>query len=151
MQRPQGPPGQANLVKSVVIESIESNQILVRDQHGSLLDLPNHIARVRPPLVGEWWLVDRAFGGWSLAACIDSPRGVVNVRSVAGLVGDGLATSLTFEHGLGTRDVTVAVYEAQAPYAQPSDVQITHDEPDVVGLVFTAAPAQDQYRVVVQG
>lgn len=70
--------------------------------------------------------------------------------SYSALVGDTLATDWTVTHSLGTRDVQVEIYEAAAPYAKViADVE--HTSTSAVTVKFAAAPAQDEYRVVVVG
>lgn len=60
------------------------------------------------------------------------------------------ATSYTVNHALGTRDVTVAVYENSGAYAETwPDVE--HTDTNNVTLRFGTAPTASQYRVVVNG
>lgn len=60
------------------------------------------------------------------------------------------ATSYTITHNLGTRDVDVTVYEAAGNY---EEVWCTVRRPTIntVTLLFAAAPAAGQYRVVCMG
>lgn len=71
------------------------------------------------------------------------------VQSYAALVGDGSATSYTVTHSLGTRDVTVQIYDATS-YEQVW-ATITRTSTTVVTVAFATAPAANAYRVVVQG
>lgn len=74
----------------------------------------------------------------------------VVVRKYAANVGDGSATTYTITHNLGTRDVTVAVYDNSSPYAEViCDVQ--HTSTTAITLLFSVAPTSNQYRVAVQG
>lgn len=74
----------------------------------------------------------------------------VVVRKYAANVGDGSATSYTITHNLGTRDVTVTVYDNSSPYAEViCDVQ--HATTNTITLLFSVAPTSNQYRVVVNG
>lgn len=74
----------------------------------------------------------------------------VVVRKYATSIGDGSATSYTVTHNLGTKDVTVAVYDNSTPYAEVvCDVQ--HTSTSAITLLFSVAPTSNQYRVVVQG
>jgi hypothetical protein len=74
----------------------------------------------------------------------------VVVRKYAVNLGDGSATSYTITHNLGTRDVTVALYEVASPYAEVlADVE--HATTNTITVKFTLAPTTDQFRVVVQG
>jgi hypothetical protein len=74
----------------------------------------------------------------------------VVVTKYAASVGNGSATSYTVTHNLGTKDVTVAVYDNSSPYAEViCDVQ--HTSTSAITLLFSVAPTSNQYRVVVQG
>jgi hypothetical protein len=74
----------------------------------------------------------------------------VVVKKYAANVGDGSATSYTISHNLGTKDVTVAVYDNSSPYAEViCDVQ--HTSTTAITLLFSVAPTSNQYRVVVHG
>jgi len=74
----------------------------------------------------------------------------VVVRKYAVSLGDGSATSYTITHNLGTRDVTVALYEAASPYAEVV-ADIEHTTTNTITVKFSVAPTTDQYRVAVQG
>jgi hypothetical protein len=74
----------------------------------------------------------------------------VVVRKYAANVGDGSATSYTITHNLGTRDVTVALYEPSASYAEVF-ADIEHSTTNTITVKFTSAPTTDQFRVVVHG
>jgi hypothetical protein len=74
----------------------------------------------------------------------------VVVRKYAANIGDGSATSYTITHNLGTRDVTVGLYEPAASYAEVvADVE--HSTTNTITVKFTLAPTTDQFRVVVHG
>lgn len=74
----------------------------------------------------------------------------VVVRKYAVAIGDGATTALVVTHNLGTRDVTVGVYEAGSPYAEIlADVE--HTDANTVTVTFATAPTAGQYRVVVHG
>lgn len=65
-------------------------------------------------------------------------------------VGNNTLTEFTLTHSLGTRDVTVQVFETASPYAQVyTDVELTTT--DTVKLVFAVAPTTSQYRCVITG
>ena len=74
----------------------------------------------------------------------------VVVRKYAVSLGDGSATSYTITHNLGTRDVTVALYEVASPYAEVL-ADIEHTTTNTITVKFSVAPTTDQYRVAVQG
>lgn len=72
------------------------------------------------------------------------------VRKYAASIGDGSNTSYTVSHNLGTKDVTVALYDNSSPYAEVvADIQ--HTSTSAITVVFSTAPTSNQYRVVVQG
>ena len=74
----------------------------------------------------------------------------VVVRKYAANIGDGANTSYTVSHNLGTKDVTVALYDNSSPYAEVvADIQ--HTSTTAITVVFSAAPTSNQYRVVVHG
>jgi hypothetical protein len=73
----------------------------------------------------------------------------VVVRKVAANVGNGALTSVPIAHNLGTRDVTVAVYDSTTFEEVFPDV--IHTDTNTVTLVFASAPATAAYRCVVHG
>jgi len=71
-------------------------------------------------------------------------------RKYATTIGDGSATSDTVTHNLGTKDVTVQIFETNADYNQiEADVQHTSDS--VITVKFASAPTAGEYRVVIVG
>ena len=63
--------------------------------------------------------------------------------------GDATTTTFTIDHNLGTRDVTVEIYEANSPYEKVY-VQVLHTTTSSVSVVFGQAPAVgEDYRVVI--
>ena len=71
-------------------------------------------------------------------------------RKYATTIGDGAATSYTVTHNLGTKDLTVQIFESNADYNQiEADVQHTSDS--VVTVKFASAPNAGEYRVVIVG
>lgn len=89
-------------------------------------------------------------GGLTVGASGFALDTAIAVRKYAASVGDGVATSYTVTHSLNTQDVTVAVYDNSAPYAEVvCDVQ--HTSTSAITLLFSVAPTSNQYRVVVHG
>jgi hypothetical protein len=71
-------------------------------------------------------------------------------RKYATTIGDGSAISYTVTHNLGTKDLTVQIFENNADYNQiEADVQHTSDS--VVTIKFASAPTAGEYRVVIVG
>ncbi len=65
-------------------------------------------------------------------------------------IGNGSATTITVTHNLGTMDVTVSIRETATPYnAVITDWQVVDN--NNIKLLFAAAPAANQYRVVITG
>jgi hypothetical protein len=64
-------------------------------------------------------------------------------------IGDGSSTTITINHGLGTQDVHVAVYDKGTLAAVETDVTIV--DANNVSLGFSAAPSSNSYRAVVIG
>jgi hypothetical protein len=76
----------------------------------------------------------------------DLPAGTA--RSYAATIGDGTATQFALTHNLGTRDVSVSVNQAAAPYGS----WLTYWEATDVNTVtvyFNPAPTANQFRVKV--
>ena len=89
-----------------------------------------------------------ASGGLAVGATGFSLDTAIAVRKYATDVGDGTATSYTITHNLNTKDVIVSVYDNSSPYAEVlCDVQ--HSTVNTVTLLFSVAPTNNQYRVVV--
>ena len=64
-------------------------------------------------------------------------------------VGDNLNTQFTVTHNLGTRDVTVQVYDIST--YETVEVDVVRTSTSVVTVEFAVAPALNSYRVVVVG
>lgn len=80
---------------------------------------------------------------------IDTANGY-GVRKYATSIGDASATSYTVNHALGTKDLTVQVYDNSSPYAQV-EADVEHTDSNNVTVKFAEAPTLNQYRVVVVG
>jgi hypothetical protein len=71
-------------------------------------------------------------------------------RKFAANIGDGSDLSITVTHNLGTKDVTVQIFENSADYNQiEADVQ--HTTIDTITIKFAEAPSVNEYRVVIVG
>lgn len=60
------------------------------------------------------------------------------------------ATNYTVNHNLGTTDVTVAIYEVAAPYAEIF-ADVLHTDSSNITINFASAPTAGAYKVVVVG
>ena len=59
-------------------------------------------------------------------------------------------TAFLFTHNLGTRDVSVQIYQTGTPYAQvEADVERTSD--NTTTIIFAVAPSDGEYRLVIVG
>ena len=70
-------------------------------------------------------------------------------RKYVTVVGDGTALTYAITHNLGTREVSVQVYDAATYDTVETDV--TRNSINQVTIGFTAAPAAGAYKVVVVG
>lgn len=73
----------------------------------------------------------------------------IAVRKFSQLIGDGSTTAIAVTHGLGTKDVEVALRDASTDAEVDTDVVRTSTT--VITLTFAVAPASNAYRVTVQG
>lgn len=65
-------------------------------------------------------------------------------------VGDGGNTSYTITHNLGTRDLQVNIYRNSGNYDEV-EAEVRHTSTTQLTLIFSSAPASNQFRVVVTG
>lgn len=63
-------------------------------------------------------------------------------------IGDGSTTSIVVTHGLGSKDVIVAVYDKTTPFSEQYP-EVRHTSTTTVTLVFAVAPTAAQYRVLI--
>jgi hypothetical protein len=89
-----------------------------------------------------------ANGGLTVGASGFALDTAIAVRKYAASVGNGVATSYTVSHNLGTRDVIVSVYDNSSPYAEVV-CDVEHSTTTAVTVAFSVAPTSNQYRVVV--
>ncbi|GAB6139936.1 hypothetical protein JCM14076_06650 [Methylosoma difficile] len=111
-----------------------------------------------PIVMGTTDLVFTQFGGGSsysagLGIIINS--GVIEIdtsitaRKVAATIGDGVSTTITVTHNLGTRDVVVSIYEASTYTGVLADW--VANGVNTVQITFANAPTVGQYRISVMG
>lgn len=92
--------------------------------------------RLPPPQVGQ-------------IATIVGPRGPAGVL-YAETIGDGVLSSFTVTHALGTKDVAVNIYSTAGN--QPDVIaDIYRPTVDSIRIDFLTPPSLDQFRVVVIG
>lgn len=72
------------------------------------------------------------------------------VRKYTATIGDSSATTIEIDHQLGTRDVTVQIFQTASPYAQV-EADIEHSTENKVAVKFATAPTNNEYRVVIVG
>jgi Collagen triple helix repeat (20 copies) len=75
---------------------------------------------------------------------------VGTISKFAANVGDGIATSFTITHNLGTRDVQAVCYRNSGNF---DDIicEIQHTSTTAITLIFETPPSAGQFRVVVIG
>lgn len=74
---------------------------------------------------------------------------LLGVAKFAVNIGDGASVSYTVTHNLGTRDVRVTVYRNATPWDEVI-VDVQHTTTNTLTVLFTTAPAVNQFRVLVQ-
>lgn len=72
----------------------------------------------------------------------------VVVRKYAADIGDGSTTAITVTHNLGTKDVTVSVWDNTTPFNEILP-DVGHTTTNTLTITFAVAPTSAQYRVVV--
>lgn len=70
-------------------------------------------------------------------------------RKYTAVIGDGSATSIAVTHNLGSRDVTVQVYDAST--YESVETGVARTSTSAVTLTFAVAPSAGAYRVVITG
>lgn len=74
----------------------------------------------------------------------------VVARKYSTTIGNGSATTLTVNHALGTRAVTVEIFETATPFTQVF-ADVVHTDTNNLDITFATAPASGFYTVVVVG
>jgi hypothetical protein len=74
--------------------------------------------------------------------------GLVGAAGYSANVGNGVLTTITVTHNLGTRDLHVSLWKTVAPYDELW-CDVFADTINSIQLKFTTAPATDQFRVCI--
>jgi hypothetical protein len=78
------------------------------------------------------------------------PDAGYGVRKYSTSIGNASSTTFQIDHVLGTKDVTVQVFQNAADYGQV-EVDVEHTNIDYVTIKFASAPTLNEFRVVVIG
>lgn len=65
-------------------------------------------------------------------------------------IGDGASTSITVNHGLGTRFVHVTIFRNSSPYDEV-EADVEHTDSSSVTINFNDAPSTDEFAVFITG
>ena len=87
--------------------------------------------------------------GATVKALLSDVKNYCGVGKYAAVIGDGSSVSYLVNHALGTRDVRVTIYRNGTPYDEVI-VDTQHTDANNVTLIFSVAPAVNQFRVLVQ-
>ena len=90
-----------------------------------------------------------ANGGTGATTAAAARANLGAIGKYAAAIGDGATTAIAVTHNLGTRDVSVTIYDA-ATYAEV-EADVVHTDANNVTITFATAPAANAYRVVVCG
>ena len=112
----------------------------------------NTITTVGTITTGTWNGTDIAVadGGTGASDAAGAKTNLGFMTRYAANVGNNSDVAIAVTHNLGTKDVTVQVYDNTTPFAQVMP-DIEHTSTSVVTLQFAVAPTTNQYRVVVIG
>jgi hypothetical protein len=144
--------GQGTYIGSNSIQ-IDGNQINAIVNTDAGLDIDGDGIKV---VLGDGLVFSNGAATINAGTGFDTASGYLNfaegygVRKYAQLIGDGTETSIYVEHGLGTRAVTVQVFQTSSPYAQV-EADVEHTDTSGVTIRFATAPTSSEYEVVVVG
>lgn len=87
--------------------------------------------------------------GATVKSLVSDVRDYCGIKKYAALIGDGVAVSYVVNHALGTRDVRTTIYRNAIPYDEVI-VDVQHTDANNVTVIFSTAPALNQFRILVQ-
>lgn len=88
-----------------------------------------------------------AGNGITISSGVIAVDPTVTARKASAAIGDGSSTTITFTHGLNTRDIVVSLQDATTNAGVLTDW--TAVTVNTVQLTFSVAPTVGQYRVIV--
>ena len=88
-----------------------------------------------------------AGNGITISSGVIAVDPTVTARKASAAIGDGSSTTITFTHGLNTKDVVVSLKDATSDAGVLTDWTAT--TVNSVQLTFSVAPTVGQYRVIV--
>lgn len=136
-------------VATVQTVDLERFTATVVDSFGAYYAVTLRVQPNRLPCVGETWLLDRTPGYFTFMAPLDSL--ITAARKFTRTIGDGETVEFEIEHGMGTADVAVEIYEISTGVTVFSPFTVERISTNMVRLVFDIAPDEVAYRVVVVG
>lgn len=148
------PLSRENNIRVATVQTVDLQRFTatVVDSFGAYYAVTLRVQPNRLPCVGETWLLDRTPGYFTFMAPLDSL--ITAARKYTTTIGDDPSEeTVEFEvnHGLGTTDVTVEVYEIDTGETVFAPFTVERISTNTVRLVFDIAPDEDAYRVVVVG
>jgi hypothetical protein len=113
-------------------------------------DPVRYIAPAGTPVVGDACVVvfDDYGNPWAMFEGVPPAGGGGGALRFSQTIGDGVSTTITVTHNLGTRDVAVSVREAATPF-EVVGATVRAATTNTVTVGFAVAPTTNQYRVTV--
>jgi hypothetical protein len=136
-------------VATVQTVDLERFTATVVDSFGAYFAVTLRVQPNRLPCAGETWLLDRTPGYYTFMAPLDSL--ITAARKFTRTIGDGETIEFDLEHGMGTTDVAVEIYEVATGVTVFSPFTVERISSNTVRLLFDIAPDEGAYRVVIVG
>ncbi len=125
---------------------VEDNKVLLNSNTTGSPSVDAGIEVERGDAANSEFFWDESEGRWTAS---NGSASYVAALKYSANVGNNSATSFAITHNLGTRDVTVNVYD-NATY-ETVEVDIARTNTSTVTVTFAVAPSTDAYRVVITG